>query len=86
VDNIEYLEKRYDDRRLVVWRRRQRKKRTQGSSGFRKNLDAAQVKIIQRAVPSLRKGRFRKRPGRDSLVRGMTKGGTLVKKRDNGRD
>lgn len=52
---------------FVVRRRRQSKKRTRESSGFRKNLAAAQVRMIGE-VPALRKGRVLKRPGRDSLV------------------
>jgi hypothetical protein len=42
MDNVGSLRDHYDDQRLVVRRHWQRKKWTQGISGFRKNFDPAQ--------------------------------------------
>jgi hypothetical protein len=64
VETIGAPKDRYGDRHLVVGRRRQPKKRTQGDCGLRYKLVAPRRRLIRRAVLALRKGRCRKGPGK----------------------
>jgi hypothetical protein len=80
VDNIGSLVDRYEDRRLVLRRRRGAKKRIQDSVGFRQKLSAARKRVIRRAVTAVRKGNIRKGPGRKSVGRVHPKSRTFGKK------
>jgi hypothetical protein len=72
VDNIESLEDRYGDRRLVVRRRRGAKKRIQDSVGSRQK-SALRKRLVCRAIPAMLKGNIRRASCRDSIRRGNQK-------------
>jgi hypothetical protein len=65
-------ERSLDDRQLNqqigVRRRRKFKKRTQGNGVSRKELIAFHTRVIRRAVPAVRKGNMRKRPGSENTA------------------
>jgi hypothetical protein len=60
VEIIGALEDWHGDRRLVVRRREQLKKRTEVDSGYNQKVAAAQGRLTRRAIPALGKGRNHK--------------------------
>jgi hypothetical protein len=77
--NIGSSEDRCEDRRLVLWRRRGAKKRTQDSVGSRQKSSAACKRLICRTIPTVPKGNIRKGPSKNSTTRGAPKGMRLQK-------
>jgi hypothetical protein len=83
------IEDRTGEQRLAVRRHRQRKKRAQGNGGPRQKFAAFRGGFTRHAIPALRKGHVRKRPGkryRRRSIRGQGKAprngkrGRIVKK------
>jgi hypothetical protein len=69
VDSERSLDDRQLNQQTGVRRRRKFKKRTQGNGASRNELIAIRTRVIRRALPAVRKGRRRKRPGSESTAR-----------------
>jgi hypothetical protein len=71
VDSVRSLNARCLNQQIKIQHHRKLKKRTQGNGESSKKLIAVHTRIIQRAVPAVRKGNMRKMPGNESTARRM---------------
>jgi hypothetical protein len=78
VETVRALKKRHGDRHLVIRRRGQSKKRTQGNDGSWKKLAAACRGRTHRAIPARCKGHGSQGPGRGNVASGVPKGQYLA--------
>jgi hypothetical protein len=86
VDSVRSLDDRQLNQQIDVQRHRKFKKRTQGIGVSSEKLIAVHSRVIQRAVPAVRKGNMRKRSGSENTARRMPQSKTSQKfnmRRDN---
>jgi hypothetical protein len=83
---IRATEDRAGELRLVLRRRTQRKKRAQVNGGPRQKFAAFRGRFTRRAIPAMRKGHVRRRPGKRCHRNGVRRPGrtcgTRIVKRD----